>query len=404
MNFRYLAYTADMKMTRGVQVADSSDVAAKILTGNGFKILSLKPESSFLANSRQISFGSGKIPPGLLVSFSRQFALLHESGTNIVTTLELMLKHISNPLFKKVLSEIIVDVNKGSSLSSAMSKHPEVFSKVYLESVKLGEESGNLETALRQMADYIEKEIKSAKGVQNALRYPVIVAIVAVIVVIVLVTYALPTFINLYKSLNVQLPLTVRLLISATDWFSHYGLFLLIGFAFAVVVVVLWSRSPEGKLQKDKFMLNMPVLGRVAHLSELSRCCRNISVLYKAGSQVPDILTMVIDSATNTVIKQALTKVYKDVVKGEGLSRPMSKDPIFLDLMVQMAGVGETTGSLDKTMMATAETYESEAAEKMNTFISLIQPALTIAIGLAVGFVAITLISAMYSMYGQMGS
>jgi type IV pilus assembly protein PilC len=145
------------------------------------------------------------------------------------------------------------------------------------------------------------------------------------------------------------------------------------------------------------------VLGNVAHLNELSRCCRNISVLYKAGSQIPDILLMVIDSATNSVIKQALVKVYKDVVKGEGLSRPMSQDPIFLDMMVQMAGVGETTGSLDRTMMAIAETYESEASEKMNTFISLIQPALTIVIGLAVGFVAVTLIQAMYSMYGQMG-
>jgi type IV pilus assembly protein PilC len=401
MYYRYVAYADDKKLTRGVQVADSEDIAARILAGNGFKVLSLKPAPTFLSSGKPISRYLRKVPSTALISFSRQFALLHESGTDTVTILEMMKNHISNQVLKKVLENIIKDVNKGSSLSDAMSKHPGVFPRVYLQSIKLGEQSGNLEGVLRQMADYLEKEVKSSKSIQGALRYPIIVGIVAIIVVGVLVTYALPTFVTLYTSLKVELPPIVRFVISAADWATAYGLYVLGAIVLLGLGIYAWSRSAEGKLQVDTLMLKIPVLGNVYHLNELSRCCRNIAVLYKSGLQIPDILLMVIDSANNGLVKNSLTKVYKNVVKGEGLSGPMSKDPVFQDLMVQMVSVGETTGNLDKTMLATAETYESEASEKMSSFIGYIQPTITVVIGVVVAFVAVSLISAMYSMYGQ---
>jgi type IV pilus assembly protein PilC len=403
MYYQYLVYTADKKVAKGVQAADNADIANRILVGQGYKVLSLKPTSAFLSGSGHLGQFFNKVSAENLVTFSRQFALLHESGTDIVSTLELLRTHNRNRTLKKVLGDIIQDLNKGSTLSDAMAKHPNVFSKIYVQSIKVGEQSGDLENVLRQMADFLEREVKASKGVKNALRYPIIVSVVAVVVIILLVTFVLPSFMGIYKSLHMTLPATTQFLISAADWASHYGIFVLGAIFVAGILFFIWKTTAEGKFQWDRLMLKVPYLGRVNHLSELSRCCRSISILYRAGLQVPDILMMAIDTSSNLVIKQALTEVYRAVVKGEGLSRPMKDDPVFLDMMVQMVSVGESTGSLDKTLMATADTYEAEAEERMQGFVALIQPAITVVIGIVVAFLAISLISAMYSMYGQVG-
>jgi type IV pilus assembly protein PilC len=235
------------------------------------------------------------------------------------------------------------------------------------------------------------------------MRYPTILVVVAFIVITILVTYVMPAFTGIYKSLNIKLPAATQFLISSAGWFSRYGLEILAGVLIIGVLVYVWSRTADGKLQKDKLALKIPILGHVTHLNELSRCCRSIAILYKAGLHMPDILTMTIETASNLVVKKALTNVYRDVVKGEGLSRPMAGNPIFLEMMVQMVGVGESTGNLDKTLMATAETYETEAEDRMRAFIGLIQPTITVVLGAVVAFVAISLVSAMYSMYGQIG-
>jgi type IV pilus assembly protein PilC len=344
-----------------------------------------------------------KVSADTLVTFSRQFALLHESGADIVSTLDLLMRHTRNRLLKKVLGEIITDLNKGSPLSQAMSQHPNVFPKIYVQSIRVGEQSGNLENVLRQMADYLDREATASKSIRNAMRYPTIVVVVAFIVVTILVTYVLPAFMGIYKALNVKLPAATQFLISGVGWFSRYGLEVLAGVLIIGVLFYTWSRTADGKLQKDKLALKIPLLGRVTHLNELSRCCRSIAILYKAGLHMPDILTMTIETASNLVVKKALTNIYRDVVKGEGLSRPMAGNPIFLEMMVQMVGVGESTGNLDKTLMATAETYETEAEDRMRAFIGLIQPTITVVLGAIVAFVAISLVSAMYSMYGQIG-
>jgi type IV pilus assembly protein PilC len=403
MYYQYLVYTEDKRVEKGVQVAENADIATRILMGQGYKILSLKPTSDFLGGQRDIFQFFNKVSAEALVTFSRQFALLHESGSDIVSTLVLLRSHNRNRMLKKVIGDIISDLNKGSALSDAMAKHPRVFSKIYVQSIKVGEQSGNLENVLRQMADFLEREVKSSKNIKDAMRYPIIISVVAFIVIVILVTYVLPAFMEIYNSLNVKLPGPTQFLLSIAGWFSHYGLFLLGSIVIAGIVFIMWNRTEEGKYQWARLMLKLPYLGRINLLNELSRCCRSISILYKAGLQVPDILKMAIDTSANLVVKQALTDVYKDVVKGEGLSRPMKENPVFLDMMVQMVGVGETTGSLDKTLMATAETYETEAEERMRAFVGMIQPAITVGIGLVVAFVAISLISAMYSMYGQIG-
>ena len=293
----------------------------------------------------------------------------------------------------------------GSSLSTGMyqiGRKLEALSRIELPSTEivLGE---ILEEVLRQMADHMERSAATEKKIKGALTYPVVVAIVAFIVLAVLITFVLPAFTDLYRSLGADLPGMTQLLISVSDWLIAYGVFLLLGVAAAAIIGYLYIRTPTGRFQFDKLMLTMPVIGRIYLLSQLARCCRTIALLFRVGLPLPEVMAQAIHGTNNKVVSKALTEVQQDLIRGEGLSKPMAKRSVFLPLMVQMTSVGEETGHLDKTLTTVAMTYEVEADDRTSAAVGLIQPAITVIIGLVIGFIAISLVSAMYSIYGQAG-
>jgi len=192
-----------------------------------------------------------------------------------------------------------------------------------------------------------------------------------------------------------------RLLLSTVDWLNSYALYLMLAVLIIAGLGFIYIKTPEGRLQWDRLALRLPLLGRVSHLNELAHCCRSMALLFRAGLPLPEVMSLVIDSCDNRVVKGVLINVRQDMIKGEGLSRPMAKSRLFLPLMVQMVGVGEETGNLDVTLLAVAQNFETEAEDKMRSIIGLIQPAVTLIIGSVVAFIAASLVSAMYSVYGQ---
>jgi type IV pilus assembly protein PilC len=180
-----------------------------------------------------------------------------------------------------------------------------------------------------------------------------------------------------------------------------FGVYILCVILAAGIAGYAYIKTAGGRYNLDLMLLKLPVIGRVNHLNELSRISRNISVLYKAGLSLTDIMPLVIQSTSNKVMAEALMHIRDDMLGGAGLSGPMSKNPIFLPMMVQMVRVGEETGSLDNTLLSVAQSYEAESEDKTKSMIALIQPAMTIVIGLVVGLMAMSLVSAMYSMYSQ---
>ncbi len=403
MEFAYVAYTKDKKLVKGKLSAPSSAAATKVLNYGDYQVLSLKPRISFF-NLGRLSTLFARVNPKEIIMFSRQLALLLESGTDIVASLELIQKQVTNRTLQQAIADIVSEIRGGSSLSAAMSRYPRVFSQIYSRAIAAGERSGNLETVLRQMADFIERRVATEKKVKGALTYPSIVAVVAVLVITILVTFVLPTFTKLYAGFGVQQPLPVRILIGTTDWFSHYGLYLIFGIVAVVVLGLLYIRTPGGKYQWDKISLRIPITGRILQLYELSRICRTTALLFKVGLPLPDVLSQAIQGSGNKVVAEQLTGVQHDLIRGEGLSKPMSRRSLFMPLMVQMVGVGEETGNLDNTLTTVAESYEMEADDRTSSAVGLIQPTMTIIIGLVIGFIALSLFSAMYSVYGQLGS
>lgn len=400
MEYAYVAYTEDRRLVKGKLSATGEEAAANLLSYGGYQVVSLKQVVPFF-NTERLAAAFSRIKPREIIMFSRQFALLLEAGTDIVTSLELLQSQVTNRTLKKIIGDIATNIRGGTSLSSALSRHSRAFSPIYHRAIAAGEQGGNLEVVLRQMADYMERAVNTEKKIKSALTYPIIVAIVAIVVIGLLVTFVLPTFTALFTAFGAELPPATRMLIGLTDLLGHYGVYLVVVIAVAAVLGWVYIRTPAGKYQWHKLSLRLPVLGRIFLLNELSRCCRTISLLFKVGLPLPEIIAMAIHGTNNKAMVKVLTEVQEELIRGEGLSQPMAKRSLFLPLMVQMVGVGEETGNLDNTLATVAQSYEVESDDRTSAAVGLIQPAMIVIIGLIVGFIAIALFSAMYGIYGQ---
>ncbi|OGO19139.1 MAG: hypothetical protein A2144_06010 [Chloroflexi bacterium RBG_16_50_9] len=400
MVYQYVACNEVGEMVTGKLSAVSEEAVTQMLNYAGYRLINLRPYMPFFSLGR-LSGQMSRPKPTEIILLYRQLALLLESGISIITALELLQVQSTNRSLKIVLAEIISDLRGGSSLSASMGKHPDIFSPLACRSLSIGEQTGGLETMLKQIADYTEKEIEAKKGIKSALTYPIIAAVVTVIVVGVLVGFVLPAFADLYSSLGAELPALTRIMMDFSHMFRSNLLSIMLSLIVIAGTGLVYSKSSEGRYQLDNLILRIPQLGRIKHLNELARTCRSISLLFHAGLPLTEILPLVIQGSGNRVIARALYDVQQDMLKGEGLAQPMAKNPLFLPMMVQMVKVGEETGGLETSLGAVAQNYETEAEDKTKSLISLIQPLMTLIIAGVVGLIAMSMFSAMYSMYGQ---
>lgn len=401
MQYKYVAYNQARQTVSGKVDAPNEKVAQEMLSFSGLKTVSLK-ESKPLVDMSKIRGTTYRIKSKEIIMFSKQLALMIESGFDIAASLDLLESQIGDRNLKRVVGEITQDIRNGLKPSQAFAKHPEAFSSLYCRTIAVAEETGNLEKALRQMADHIEKNEASAKKVKSAMMYPAMTMILGVVVVLVMVLFIVPTFKKMYEAMDAEIPMTAQILLGSADFLKAWGLLIIGVVVMAVVGAYAYTRSENGKYQRDALMLRLPLLGKVIVLSELSRVASTISTLFRAGVPLPEVMTLASQACENRVIARALTDVRQELLQGQGLSRPMSQKAIFPPLMVQMASVGENTGNLDSTMDTVAASYGMEADEKTAAMTGLITPITGILMGGMVGFLALAMMQTMYGMMGQL--
>ncbi len=402
MEFQYVARTEDNRIVRGKLNASSETAATDVLAYGGFSVLSLKEVTRLISPDSKLNMSlTPEVKPMEIIMFSRQFALLLSSGTDAVTSLELLAAQSENKALRRILGDVVTSVRGGLPLSEAMAQHKRVFSVMYTKLVAVGEKTGTLETVLRRAADYMERSYVTRKSVKNALTYPIIVILVAFAVIGIMVAYVLPSFAGLYASFGADLPLPTRMLMSFTAWTQAYGPYVLIGLLALVIAGFIYTRTSTGRLVWGRLMLTMPYIGRINLLNELANACRSLSLLYGSGLPLPDAMILIVQSTGNKAMQEAYTDLQQGMIAGGGLSGPMRRNDLFLPLMVQMTAVGEQTGNLDHTLSTVAESYEAESDEKTKAMIAMLTPTLTIIIGGIVGFIAVAMMSAMYSIFGQ---
>lgn len=397
MAYQFTAYTLDKKIAKGTIDAVSETMAEEALYQAGYqRILSLRevPPGLSLEKLMPTLFG---VRTQDVINFSHQLATLIESGVNIITALQLLEEQTTRVAFKKVLTGLVKELEGGSSLSQTLSKYPQAFSYTYCRVIKASEQAGDLEVGLRQIAGYMEKQAVTRRRVRRALAYPILVLLMACGVFALLIIVALPPLVGLFNSLGAELPWTTRLLIATADFLTTYKLYLLEGLLTLTILIFSLMRLPAVKLTIDRLMLKIPLIGTINIQRNMCHFCQTTAMLLRAGLLLPQIMNIVTQTVSNRIVRQALIEVRDKLVQGQGLSQPMAAIDLFPRLTVEMVVVGEKTGNLESTLATVADFYEQSADLKINTLISLIEPMLTILVGLVVAFIALSMITPLYS-------
>lgn len=390
--YRYTASTEHGKTVQGTVKAESEIAAERIIVGRGLNPVNVQIAPSMFSLEKALP-SLFKVKPRDVIVFSRQLATLLKSGISLLPALDILhTQATSSRAFQSIQGTILNDIRSGVSFSVAISKHPKAFSDIYYRTIAVGEESGNLETVLLQMADYLERQSVLVQKIRKALTYPVMIMGVGIIVVVLLMTVVMPQLLDMFTSLGADLPLPTRILIAVSSFTTNNTLYLLIG-AVVLVALVLWMiKQPTGRRLLDKIHLSAPIVGPPALMSELARFARTISVLVGTGLKLQEIMEILPQSTTNQVFRNTLDTVNERLLLGEGLAAPMAQQSLFPPLLVQMVAVGEESNTLDFTMGVVADFYEATAEEKVTSMVGLIGPASTIGIALLVGFIAISVV------------
>jgi type IV pilus assembly protein PilC len=402
MAYKYQAYTSDKKIVEGTIVVASESLAEGALYRAGYqRILSLREVSP--------GFSLEKLLPTLfsvkaqeVIDFSSQLATLIESGISLFMALELLGKQSARKPLKKIIAGLIEEIQGGSSFSQALGHYPGTFTNTYCQTIKAGEQAGHLEAGLNQAAGYLEKQAAANRKIKRAMIYPTFVLLMAAGVSILLITVALPPLINLFKSLNAPLPWMTKLLITVATFFLDNGLYVLAGLALTIMLSFFLLRLPSVKSARDGFMLKIPVIGNIIIERSMQYFCQTAAMLLQAGLRLPMIMDIIIQTNWNGVIRQALGRVRDSLIRGEGLSQPMAKNAVFPPLLVEMVVVGEKTGALDTALDTLADFYEKKVSRRIDSLVAMIEPVLTVIVGLVVIFIALSMITPLYSILRSM--
>ncbi len=400
MRFRYVASATSGDQVIGSLEADSENAAEQMLWQRGYTIVDLKKlrKEFSLRESLPSIFGVKRRD---LIGFSRDLGSLLKAGIAIIPALRMLHQQTKNVIFRKIIADIMHSVETGSSLSQACDKHATVFPSLYLRLLQIGEEIGNLELLLRQLAIHMEREETLRGKIKNALTYPSFLMLVASGTVFVLINFVLPALHNLLREFGGNLPLSTRMVLAFTTWSTSYSKFVLLGLGAAILFLIWYVRTSGGSRWKDKVLLRMPVIGSVVHNGALTGMIRNIKLLLTAGVPLTDALDMVINTTSNAVVKENLVQVRKDVHGGRLISQAMSARPIFPPLLTQMIAVGEQTGSLETNLDTLENIYDEDTERQIKRLLALTEPALILVVGGMVGFVAVSVISPIYGLINQ---
>jgi type IV pilus assembly protein PilC len=395
--FRYQATTEAGSRTRGVATATSLKTAMAGLVEQGFTVSQLKPKR----NPLKFEITKEKLPQGELMHFSRQLSAFVRAGIPLIEALEVIEEEADDKTLRMVLQGVRESLITGETFSEALRPYETLFPKFYVDMVRAAELTGSLDDVLSELSGYIKRDLEARNKIKSALVYPLVILVMAIGTVIVLATFVLPRFKTFFQGFHATLPLPTRMLISFTDFISNDWIYIIGALFLLIAIPMALVRTSKGRRTKDRLVLRLPILGEVILFAIVERFCRLLATMMQAGVPLPEAMGVLGDATKNLVFQEGLANVHGAMMRGEGLARPMSDTKLFPGAVIQMIKVGENTGTLHEQLAVGSDYYGEELEYKIQRLTSLFEPAVIIFMGLAVGFVAVALVSAMYGIYKQ---
>jgi type IV pilus assembly protein PilC len=347
----------------------------------------------------------GKVKPKVLTTFTRQLATLVDAGLPLLRGLRVLEKQERNSTLKRILGELALAIEGGSTFSEALAQHPKVFNRLFVNMVKAGELGGVLEVVLKRLAEFSEKAQKIKGKVKAALFYPIAVLFVAMGILALLLLFVIPRFKDVFANMGVTMPKFTLLVLAISDTVRLHFLPVMGSVAVCVVILlIIIKKTKFGRYFWDKFKLKVPPIGSVVSKVAISRFSRTLGTLVSSGVPILQALMIVKETAGNVIIADAVTKVHESVKEGETITAPLESSRVFPPMVVSMVDVGEQTGALPEMLLKIADTYDEEVDNAVSAMTSLLEPIMIIFLAVVVGSIVIAMFLPLISMINQMSS
>ncbi|MBI4846714.1 MAG: type II secretion system F family protein [Candidatus Omnitrophica bacterium] len=397
-SFYYKARDAAGKMISGTLEAANRTIVAGKLRAMGYFVVTVKEEQKKSSLEGDLFEQFKRVSTKDLVIFNNQLATMIGSGLTLVTSLNVLSQQIENKKLQEIITKVRDEVETGASFSSALEKHPKVFSELFVNMINAGEMGGALEEILRRLAVFAEQAEEVSSNVKTALTYPVLIVTVALGVVIFLVVGVFPKFESLFSSMNVPLPLPTKIMLKISFLIRTRWPVIVISVVSAIVMFIRYRKTPVGKYNTDLMALNIPIFGDIIKKASISRFARTLGTLINSGVPILQSLRIVETTVGNSAISKIVANIADNVNRGESMSNPLRNNKIFPPMVGHMVSVGEESGTLDSILNKIADFYDSEVNSSVKRLSSIIEPVLLVFIGGVVGIIALSLFLPMFNL------
>jgi type IV pilus assembly protein PilC len=394
------------EIVAGERTAENRESLRQLLRREQVTLTSVKEKGREIGIPRL--GGSKKVKAKDLSIFTRQFSVMIDAGLPLVQCLDILAQQQDNKFFQQVLGQVRQDVEEGSTLATAMARHPKVFDQLYSNMVEAGETGGILDLILQRLSTFIEKLVKLKRDVVSALIYPTAVVFMAVAAIAVIMVFVIPQFQNIFLGLlgpGEQLPLPTRIVVGISDFLASWGgLAILIGLIGAAVGLKFYYATPKGRKVIDTISLKLPIFGSILQKIAVARFSRTLSTLLSSGVPILQSLDITARTAGNVVIENAILQVRAGVERGESFVEPLKATEVFPNMVAQMIGIGEQTGALDAMLGKIADFYEQEVDSAIANLLTLIEPVLIGFLGVSIGSIVVAMYLPLFTLIGKLAN
>ncbi|MGN7478844.1 type II secretion system F family protein [Solibacillus silvestris] len=399
--FKYVGRTKMGVTQKGIIDATNKAAAIIKLREKGINPREIEESKSLL--HRDISFGSKKVKAQDFVIYCRQFATLIRAGVSLVEATSILAKQATSKPLKRALEKVEEDIRTGVPFSDAVRKHPKVFPELFVNMMRSGEATGNIDETLERLANSYEKSFRLIKKVQSTLTYPAMLLVLIVIVVFFMLIFIVPTFVESFEQMDAELPAITVITVALGEWLRQYWWLPISAVAIAVAVFQYFYRNNERFYYTIHYMLlKLPIFGPLLQKTAIARLTRNLSSLFSSAVPILQALTISEKVSGNPVVGKVILDARASLEKGSTLTDPLEQSWIFPPMVTSMTRIGESTGSLDYMLEKIADFYEEEVDRSVDTLKSLIEPLMIVLLAGAVGIIVAAIFLPMFSLYENM--
>ena len=395
--FDYRGKTVGGAAVAGQLKAKDRRELERILRSRKVLVSEANPRSSQLS----FSLGRKRIKKVHISRFTRQFATMIGAGLPMVQCLEILSQQTESSEFRKIIATVKENVQSGTTLSEALSRQKKVYDDLYVNMVEAGEIGGALDTILIRLANYREKADALARKVKGALVYPAVVVSVATLVTFIMLRFIVPVFAKMFRGVGAELPAPTQIILGVSAFLQSYMWIIVAMFVALLVGLRYYYKTENGRMNIDKFMLKLPVIGIVLRKSAVAKFTRTLGTLLSSGVSILDALEITAKTAGNRVIQRAIQRSVVSIAEGDTITQPLKETGVFPPMVTQMISVGEKTGGLDDMLNKIADFYEEEVDAAVAALTSLIEPVIIVLMGMVIGFILVAMYLPMFDIIGK---